>query len=1044
MRGNAFRFAVLFLFLASGAASLIYQIVWTKNLVLIMGVTVYAISTVLSSFMAGLALGSFAFGRLADRIKKPLLFYAILECGIGLYAILIPILFKLITRIYIVLHEPAESGGPWIPVIRFVLCFLVLLVPTTLMGGTLPVLTKFFVNRERAIGLGVGLLYAVNTAGAVLGAFGAGFLLIPILGIPWTTSVAVCINLAVALLALLLVRSRRSPAGKPEAPPHVSAVDMDGPRFSPGVTTLVFWVIGLSGFAALGYEILWTRVLVYFLGPSTYAFSTMLSTFLVGIALGSFLIARFTDRMKAPVLVLGIIQTALGLSALAAVLLIDYMIEIAAFLRAALQGHSWWIQMGPRFALAALFMIVPTLLMGAAFPLAARIYTRGLDTLGNRVGRIYSINTLCAIFGSLITGFLLIPWLGLQRSMVVLVCLNLLLGAVLFAVNPHHGLKLRLALAALGILCMAGSLTFFENTPVILSTGLLRGRGDQPYKVLYCKEGIDASLAVIEGTQTGSRQLNINGTSTAYTDITDLQVHRLLAHIPMAVHPDPREVLIIGFGFGSTAFGTMQYGPERVDCVELVDDERDTARFFLDQNHGILEHDRFRFIAEDGRNFVLTTKNRYDVISLNAIHPRLGPALYTRDFFALCRDRLKPDGLICVWLPTTMLSTEEFRMLVRTFRDVFPATTFWYNNPGNTIVLGGMEDLEIDFEAFTGRLALPSVKADLEPVHLADPIAFLSLLIMLPAQVKEYAGQGALNTDDRPWIEFSRSMYPGYRVDMLERIFFTVKADPTVLFRGKSGIGGENAPRDVHRRFARYRKAWPYMVEGHLLSIGNPSEEERKSAHWCFEQALRLLPGDPNILFLYRRFIVGRDALPWRIQRILVTLKEGAAGTGEIRRKLASLYLEDARFDEALEVLSRLRQEGTPEDLDFLLDLARAFEGCGKRVETLSVLAEAAARFPEDARPHARLVWPLLDSDDPQEKTKAIGHARAAARIEESPAHLDLLGQALFETGHLEEAEESFERALERSRIIFFVYRFHLTQVAGAGGSRAGDGLFER
>jgi spermidine synthase len=563
---------------------------------------------------------------------------------------------------------------------------------------------------------------------------------------------------------------------------------------------------------------------------------------------------------------------------------------------------------------------------------------------------------------------------------------------------------------------------------IIRYTGLTKAATGQPLEIIECIEGVDASVAVLENRSDGSRQLNINGTSTAYTNLTDLQVHRLLAHIPMALHPDPREVLIIGFGFGSTAYGTLQYDSESVDCVELVDDERETAKYFLDQNHGVLEDPRFRFIAEDGRNFVLTTRKRYDVISLNAIHPALGPTLYTHDFFEMCRKKLAPDGLMCVWLPTTMLSTEEFRILVRSFQAVFPETSFWYNNPGNTIVLGGNNPFPVDYRRFRERLGRPGVKADLEPVNLADPLAFLSLLVMPPDAVADYAEGARLNTDDRPWIEFSRSMYAGFRTEMLEEIFFTVKADLAGML-DMTGLAEEERIA-VERGLDRHRKAWPYVVEGHLLSLGLPSEEERSRALFCFHQALRFQPKDPQFRFLAENFGVKNPSdHAWRIRRLEDAIADGSTDLERERMILGRLYLDIGRFDKALSHLAPF--EGFAEDgsLEFLLDLAFAYEGVGRPDRAVEALKAAASRYPDSAAPHARLVWPLLLRKNASSLEEALSHAKEAVRLEENAHHLDLLGVAYHENGMLAEAEDALGRAVEKAVIIVFVYKYHLAQV---------------
>ncbi|MFH2001940.1 MAG: fused MFS/spermidine synthase, partial [Planctomycetota bacterium] len=788
----------------------------------------------------GLALGSFLFGKRADFTQKPLRLYAILEGLIGLYALLMPAIFLLITRVYVWVHDAVSEDISLLMAVRFALCFVALLIPTTLMGGTLPVLTRFFVNREQHIGMGVGSLYSINTTGAVFGCFMAGFILIPVFGVSRTTWIAIAVNIGVAALALLISRIAPPPAAihdtvfmtgtrKPSGP------ERSGTGYSPRSAKVVFWVIGFSGFAALGFEILWTRILIYSLGPSTYAFSAMLTTFLVGIALGSWLISRFTDRVKDPVSLLGFLELGLGLSTLLALLLIDRMINMQHYFSAFFQSNSWLTYMSTNFMLAFIFMFLPTFFMGAAFPVAAKIYSRGLHTIGKSVGNIYSINTVFGILGSLVTGFLLIPFLGLQRSMVALICLNLGLGAVLFLSSPVRGRATKSLLIASSLALLLAAFMKFEDQAIILRCKhLLNREKSQNFDILYCKEGVDASLAVIEGQKDGLRELNINGTSTAYSSMADLKVHRLLAHIPMATHPDPNRVLVIGFGMGVTSYGTLLYDVEGVDCVELVADEKETAAFFDKYNHNIFNDPRFHFIPEDGRNYALTTRNTYDVISMNAIHPSLAPSLYTHEFYTTCRDKMSSDGLMCVWLPTTMLAPDELRMLLKTFQDVFPGTTLWYNNPAHIILLGALTpEFTINFDLFRRRLERPEVQEDLILSGMADPYTFLSLLIMEPDGVREYTGDIPLNTDDRPYIEFSRSIECGFADEVLSDLYFHTKTDITRLLTHYGD--SEESRCSVKHRFDLYNEAWPFMVEGELLMWRLPGKTEKQNAQLCFQ-----------------------------------------------------------------------------------------------------------------------------------------------------------------------------------------------------------------
>lgn len=1041
MRGYTLRFAVLGLFLFSGASGLIYQIAWTKQLTHIMGVTVYAVTCVLSSFMAGLALGSFLFGRHADNTRNPLRLYAILEGLIGLYALLMPGIFYLITRFYVWAHNAAEADTTTLIALRFILCFVVLLIPTTLMGGTLPVLTRFFVNREHQIGLGVGSLYSINTAGAVLGCFMAGFILIPIFGVSQTTWIAVAVNLGVAVLALLISRIAipeviaRTPAepastpakpasfGKAEAKPHT-----DDARSRRAAIT-VFWVIGVSGFAALGFEVLWTRILIYTLGPSTYAFSAMLTTFLVGIALGSWLISRYTDRLKDPVSFLGIIELGLGLSTLVAVLLIDHMIPMQKALTGYFQSSSWISVMGTRFILAFVYMFLPTFFMGAAFPVAAKIYSRGLSTIGKSVGNIYSINTVFGILGSLCTGFLLIPFLGLQRSIVVLVCINMSLGLILFLVSPFRAWLGRSALVATSIILLVAASLKFEDHPIILrSTDLLFRENSQNFDILYCKEGVDASLAVIEGQRDGVRELNINGTSTAYSSVADLKVHRLLAHIPLATHPDPKRVMVIGFGLGVTSYGTLLHDIEAVDCVELVADEAETAAYFDKYNHNVMNHPRFNFIAEDGRNYALTTQHTYEVISMNAIHPSLAPSLYTYEFYDTCREKMTPDGLMCVWLPITLLAPDEMRMLLKTFQAVFPGTTVWYNNPAHFILLGSLKrDFTINYELLCQRLAIPEVHDDLVLSGMSDPHTFLSLLMMLPDEVEKYTGNIPLNTDDRPYIEFSRSIECGFAHEVLMALYFTNKADVTEVL---THFGETETDRmHVKQQLDLYNEAWPFMVEGELLMWTLPQKKEKECAIRLYNRAMTFTPSDLKLSMHAREVYDDRSYNQWQIKKLKESLSTRLTDRAKTRLKLAKLMNKSAWYAEAVETLEACDDSLVRNSLDYKETLTEALVGAGDIKRALRLTGEMVSQFPESISSKALRAWLLLAQPEDTAREEALLLARNIAKAKPTVDHLGLLGIAQRLNKEYVQAEKTLQQVLKKAYDIHYVYRYQLAQV---------------
>ena len=422
------RSLILFIFFISGVAALIYEVIWMRWLALTFGVSTYAVSTVLATFMAGLAAGSFYFGRWVDNRSNPLRAYAVLELLIGLYALAVPSLFAAMRVLFVELHQ-LDLSPVQFALARALLAGTLLLPPTVLMGGTFPILVRFFVRRRSEVGRSAGILYFLNTLGATLGTLAAGFFFIEHLGLERSNQIAALINFGVALGAGLI--SWRYTAGREmdssgEAPASDSERSDPEPAAIPAFAMwLVLACIGISGFASLAYEVLWTRALTRFLYNSTYAFTTMLSTFLIGIALGSAIYSAWLTRIRRPILLFAILQLCVGIGFLLSSLLFRDLSAISAGLTGAEEITSFGKSIFTMFLRSALILFLPTVFLGATLPLATDICTRGIDRLGFGLGRVYAVNTCGSILGSLGASFALIPLLGMRGSIVVLVALNL-------------------------------------------------------------------------------------------------------------------------------------------------------------------------------------------------------------------------------------------------------------------------------------------------------------------------------------------------------------------------------------------------------------------------------------------------------------------------------------------------------------------------------------------------------------------------------------------------------------------------------------------
>jgi len=754
-RVGRIRTVVLLLFFCSGVSCLIYEVVWTRLLTVILGNTVFAVSTVLTGFMAGLALGSLFGGRLIDRNRRPLLVYALLEIAIGLLGLLLWAVLNQTGPVYVWIHTSLSAHPLLLYVARYVFSFCLLAIPTTLMGATLPVLSKFVVDSEWGVGLNLGRLYALNTLGAAVGCYTAGFVLIGNIGIGATVRAASALSIAVGGLALLCQRQVGPAAPATSAQPVEIAAS--GRTRSP-LRLLILAAMAVSGFAALGYEVLWTRLLTVYLGNSVYAFATMLTAFLTGLALGSLVFSGFVDRRRRLITGLGIIEAGIGLCVLLSIYMLGWHAES---LRSLVEPEPEWQGTGIRFMKAFALMLVPTFLMGAAFPVAGRIYVTNFQRLGRSVGELYTWNTLGAILGAAVAGFALIPILGLQASLVVLLCLNLLAAAALCAADPAVQRKTRFLLpaalaATAGVALVAMPRDVFRQMHEALA---------YPAKLVYLKEDLLGTVAVRE--KGSDRTLLIDNLEMAGNDESFLSSQKSLGHLPMLLHPNPQEVYVLGFGGGGTA-GAISTYPEvrRIDATELSRAVVDVAGMFRDINHDVLSDPRLHLEVNDGRHFLLTARRTYDVISVDLLWPQTAGAgsLYTKEFYQLCHRRLNDDGIMVEWLHPGFIPTPYLQMVLRTIRAVFPHTSLWWaRRQEHLLVIASKAPLRVDAQRLARRMSRPATQRDLAEAHLDEPAAFLSYFIAADEALAEFvAGSDWLNTDDLPLIEYKLPFYSGY------------------------------------------------------------------------------------------------------------------------------------------------------------------------------------------------------------------------------------------------------------------------------------------
>lgn len=755
---RAERALVLVLYFLSGACGLIYEVVWTRQLSLSFGITVFATSAVLASFMAGLGLGSFWVARWIDRVRNPLRVYAWLEAGIGLYALAVPLIFSLLQPLYITIANALEGHFLLFNFIRGMMAFVVLLVPATLMGGTLPAMGRYLVERVESVGWNVGLLYALNTAGAVGGVVLAGFVMIGSLGLWHTTLVAAVFNLAIA--AGILVSRLGEPAGDFTPPPVENRR-----RPARGIAILAGTVFAVSGFAAMAYEVIWSRVLVMYLYNSTYAFSTMLAVFLLGIAVGDAILMRYYDRIRQPIFWLGTVQIAIAISVVVAAQTFGGMAEIGTENQGSFFGAIGLM------ALRSGSILFPTaLLLGMTFPLVARVVCGEFESVGRDLGNIYGANTLGGVFGSLAGGFVLIPLFGLRGTLIFLIVVNATLAATCWWVATRGLTRGILATAAVLI---AGAPVYLIS-PTLFFDALER----DGLRLLFYLEGVTDTTGVWQGKD-GSRIVtygDMRGTAGTGSNY----VNRVQGHMAHLLHPDPKVSLQIGFGVGNTLASAALHPEVNVlQCAELSPHVHETAPYFW-TNDNVLKDPKVEIVVEDGRNYLLRTDTMFDVITLEP--PDIFTAsvinLYTEEFYRLAYDHLTEDGVLSQWIPASQVSQENLKRLTRSMQNVFPHTSFWRQGTAlgaSVLLIGTKQPLRIDLENLERRMQTEPIAGDLQSLGITAPEKLFEMFIMSPESLRAWTGDGPSVVDDHTVIDFTapKKAYTGYGLGMLNYMGLT-------------------------------------------------------------------------------------------------------------------------------------------------------------------------------------------------------------------------------------------------------------------------------
>lgn len=980
------------LFFFSGATGLVYELVWTRQLIFVFGGTTYAITTVLVAFMGGLGLGSYLAGRVSRRLGQPGVAYGVLEIAIGLYALSVPFLLSLAEPAYRAMYPHVAEQPGLLTAARFAVGSVVLLAPTTMMGATLPLLVRYLTGPGGLVGRNVAVLYGTNSIGAVAGVLASGFLLMPALGLAATTQLAAAANIVIGLIGVVRFRQPASASAPGEATAKAAAraakprsgragARGEGKRpaladmtpFPAALRRAALVVFAVSGFAAMVYQVAWTRSLVTSLGSSTYSFTCILAAFILGIAIGSFGVARTVDHYRNPPLIIGGIQLGIGLLAVLILPIYGRIPYVAWVLATQYGSQSFDHMLALQLLFTILITVAPTVLMGAMFPLVTRTAVAGARDEGAATGRAYGANTLGTILGAFCGGFVLLATIGVRGSVITASLLNAASGAVLlYLALPRSvaaGRRLGAAAAGLGgvALCAAAVGALDRWDPRVTESGAFLGAtppGEQLERteVLYYDEGVDLNVLVGRSKDNvDGLYLTVNGKTDASTGTTDVQTQLLTGHLPALLSPRRERVCVVGLGCGMTLAAVARHAEVgQLDCVEISDGVIEAARLFNDVTYHVLERDaRVRLFRADGRNHLLLTDQRYDLIISQPSNPWIAGVsnLFTREYFELCRSRLTDEGSLFIWMQGYQMTNEHFRLIVRTLAGVFEHVSLWEMSDYDFGLLARRAPARLPLSEVQRRFEQPPVRSDLYRAGRGRLWQVLGAFRSSGEPLRQWAAGPGVHTDDNAILEFAAPRYlymhkgPEILAGLLEiqrsPLDECVQNDlpPAQAARIERGI------HDVRRsRLIRYEGRLTSLWEDPFTAIAAEVESYRWNPgsliplHQLRELVWEIRTAGREDLLAHPRFKELMAELetipaPFLPDPRGATLDEIAA----FFKQRAAEVLERGQWQVAVAHLREAR-ELAPNDADIIVQLAEALLAGGERDAAADVLADALRR----------------------------------------------------------------------------------------------------
>jgi spermidine synthase len=973
----------LFAYTCSGLAGLVYEVTWTRLLTLYIGHTTAAASAVVAAFLGGLAIGAAAGGRVATAAspRRALQIYVALEIAVAVCAVLLPFELKAFEPVLQWAYQ--DGAGALFPLIRIASCIVMVMLPALALGATFPMAIRWFARNSASPARQSSALYFVNTAGATAGSLLAGFVLIPSIGMSGTIGVAMAGTILAALCVAAVIARDREIAIPVAAAPRPTPAEISHSHAPPW---LAITILGVSGFAALVHEIAWTRILSLILGPTTYAFAATLAAVIAGVAIGSGIGTRLVTTRAAKAA--GMLAFTLLLGALTAgwsyglagsrlpMMVAHHVADSADFDQLLLQG-----------VLLTMALIVPTsACLGAAFPFALAVAEDRADSAAGRFGIVYAVNTVGSVLGSLAAGFVFIPVFGIQATLwivsgcLIACTLVLTFSGALTGMSRIVGVAVAIGAAILVAisppwdreLLAAGVYMYAPYVPKDLDLETQLKAGD----LLYYGEGAAATVSVKK--LTGTTTLAVDGKTDA-SNRGDMLTQKLIAHLPLLLHRDPKEVFVIGLGSGMTAGAALTHPITRADVIEISPEVVKASDYFKTENRNALADPRTHLIIGDGRSHLALSTKQYDVIVSEPSNPWIAgvSSLFTREFFESARRRLAPGGVICQWINAYNINTADLKSVIATFTNVFPQGTVWLVGQDDVLLLATLDPIEPALARVPQRMTRPDVAADLASLGVLDAFSLTSLYVAGPRELASFTAGARIFTDDRLTLEFT-------------------------------------APRELHSPHAGENGAALLALrprgelQGSALELQHRATMLAKADHQvlALDDYLRSLELDPN----------DQAALDGMVKSALITSKAKYA-LGRLRLAddsitppllvaASQLMAADGRRDDAI-AYAKSAAKDSPAGFE---QLASLYADTADTVELDATVGELRRTAPDRASTYYyAAVAAFLHGDT----AAAIEQAKRALTIDPDYAPTyDLIGAAYTKAGQLDPARAAFNKSL--------------------------------